>query len=343
MRISAAGRTAMATAIVFVALIFGWALRRSTALEAQPPPARGAKSDIVVRGHIEPVGRVLTLQGPAGGGVLEKLNVIEGQHVEAGQILALLEGYDTQVAAVSMAERTLAYSTLLSRQVAAGAKQSDVDAQRNVVESKTVEVRRARRELERAEALLSQQMVSQQELDRARAESGVADAALEQTQHVLVALGEVREVDKAVAESRRAIDVAALSRSRAELERCVVRAPIAGSVLSITTRQGEAIAANGILRLAALESLMVIAEVDERFMPRLQADAGAFVGGPLVPQPVQARIRYLGKEVFRQARPNSDTLIGRDARVVEVELLPEAPLPAVLGGEVEVRFVPRTP
>jgi HlyD family secretion protein len=324
--------------ILLIALLIARHIAASNAVEAEAARDR-AKTDIVARGHIEPDSRVLNLQGPTVGGVLQELLVTQGQQVKKGQVLALLEGNATQAAGVAEAERALIYSKMLDKQVAAGAKKADVEAQNSVIEAKKIELTRTQSDLKRQEMLFGKQMISAQAIDRARAENDVAQAAVQQAQHALVAMNEVRGVDRNVADAKVAMDEATLQKARAELDRTVLRAPIDATVLSIATRQGEAIGADGVMRIAALDHLIVVAEVDEHFMPKLGADVHAVIGGPLLAQPVPAKIRYRGQEIFRQARPISDTLMGRDARIVEVELEPAGQLPLVLGGEVEVRFV----
>jgi len=66
----------------------------------------------------------------------------------------------------------------------------------------------------------------------------------------------------------------------------------------------------------------------------------ATLDGDTVPQPIKASVTRLGYEVFRQKRPESDVLVGRDARIVEIELTPETPLPPIVGGEVMVHLLP---
>ena len=64
----------------------------------------------------------------------------------------------------------------------------------------------------------------------------------------------------------------------------------------------------------------------------------ASIEGPLLAEPVPAAVSRVAYEVYRQRRPSSDILLGRDARVVEVEVAPLKPLPPVIGAEVTVRF-----
>lgn len=154
---------------------------------------------------------------------------------------------------------------------------------------------------------------------------------------------EVRKIDEEVAAAQVAVAEAALVAARATLDRLVVRAPIAGEIISIAARPGDAIGPDGILRLADLSRLLVVAEVDESQIARVSEGARARIAGVALAEPVDARVTRLGAEVFRQKRTNSDILVGRDARIVEVEVTPEKALPRVLGTEVSVEISPRAP
>jgi len=90
-----------------------------------------------------------------------------------------------------------------------------------------------------------------------------------------------------------------------------------------------------------LDHLIVVAEVDQSQIGRVKMGMAATIEGDTILNPVKASVTRIANEVFRQKRPSSDILIGRDARIIEVELTPASPLPAVIGGEVLVRlFIP---
>jgi HlyD family secretion protein len=124
------------------------------------------------------------------------------------------------------------------------------------------------------------------------------------------------------------------------MERAQIVAPGPGTVLSIQARAGEAIQADGVLRMADLSHLIAVAEIDEAKAGLVTEGMTAQIEGNLLPQPIQATVTRVAREVFRQKRPSSDVLIGRDARIVEIELTPQTPLPQVVGGEVMVHLLP---
>jgi HlyD family secretion protein len=295
--------------------------------------------DIVARGHIEPQGRVRAVHGPAEGGVVSELLVDQGQLVTKGQVLAVLDGYDIRTAELEMAERSLRLAEVIRQQTRAGAKHAELAAQRNVLAAKQAKQARVDREWERRQALFVHGFISQQALDALNSDRSEALNEAAQAANQLKALTETRDVDDQVAVAKAEVERAAVERAHAQLERLMVRAPVAGTVLSIQARPGELIGADGVLRLAALDKIQVVAEVSEDQAGELREGDVAVIEGQVLDKPATGKVTRIGKEVFRQKRPASDVLVGRDAKIVEVDVSPERPLPELLGAEVLVRIV----
>ncbi len=302
-------------------------------------PVAGAEN-IIARGRIEPFSRVLAVHGVADGAVIRKLLVDQGDRVSAGQILAVLELHDTRQAEMDLAERNLRLAELAREQVRAGAKQSEVAAQRNVMSAKEAQLVRLRAEWKRRQDLYAHEFASRQSLDALQADLSQTENEVAQAGHTLKALTETRGIDDAVAAAKVEVERANLDRARAELERTLIRAPQAGEILSIQARAGEAIGTDGLLRMAAMDQIDVVAEVDEALVPKVKLGMTAVIEAPLLDHSVSGHVTRISAEVFRQKRPSSDVLIGRDARIVEVEVTPDQPLPQVLGAEVLVRLSP---
>lgn len=332
---SAWGRRVGLGAGVLVLLGLGTALFGSG---DPPPPAPASGAVVVARGRIEPVSRVRAVHGPAEGGVVLSLLVDQGETVMAGQKLAVLESHDIREAEVQVAERTLALTMLQREQTVAGAKRSDIAAQRNVLAAKEARRDMLEREWKRRLALFADGHVSQQSLDSLAADRKTAENEVSQAGNVLKAQTETRTIDDRVALARIEVDQAALDRAKAQAEHLVIRAPVDGVILSLHSRAGEAIGQDGLLRMASLDRLEVVAEVEEGMAGRLRDDMTATIQARFLDRPITGRVRRISKEVFREKRPASDVLTGRDARIVEVDVTPDTPLPPILGAEVMVRL-----
>jgi HlyD family secretion protein len=328
-------RKPIAAAIGIILLVVAGARLMTDSKSRKDAPVH---SDIVMRGRIKPASRVIALGGAISGGTVRELRVVQGQSVSANDIVAVLEGYAVNLAAQEVAEKSLNYAEMQKLQTTASAKTSEVAAQRHLVAAKEAELERLRTEMARRESLAAKGVSSAQMLDNTRAEFLQAQNTYQQAQNTLKALTEFRSVDEAAASARVELERASLKRAQAELERTVVRAPFDGEILSIHTRPGEVVGADGIVRMANRSDMLAIAEVDEHFYPRLTKDMRVWIEGSFIQGKVEAEISDIAGEIFKQKRPVSDVLIGRDARIVEVELRPKTPLPPLIGGEVTVRF-----
>lgn len=295
---------------------------------------------IVARGRIEPLERVIALHGAAEGSVIDKLLVDQGDRVAAGQVLAVLNGHDVRQAELAVAEANLRLSELELKQTLAGAKRSELAAQKSAVLAKDAQRARLIRDWDRRKALFASGFVSEQALENVKADLSQAENEVAQANSTLKALSETRDVDAAVSSARIEVERRTVERARADAEHMLIRAPLAGTVLSIQARAGEVIGSDGLLRMSPLDHIIVVAEVTEADAPRLRTGMAAEIEGLTLKAPLHGTVTRVAKEVFRQKRPSSDVLIGRDAKIVEAEITPDQPLPEVLGGEVLVRLSP---
>lgn len=175
-------------------------------------------------------------------GTLTEVLIEEGEHVEAGQVLARLE--DTaQRAALDQAE------------AAHRASQAQL-AQANA------QLAQDRRDVRRAEELVGRQLVSRQavELARTRVEAQAAQAESQ----------------------RRQVDVAAagVAAARVQLGYCTVLAPFAGVVIAKAAQPGEIVSPlsagggftrTGVGTIVDMDSLEIEVDVNESYINRVQA------------------------------------------------------------------------
>jgi RND family efflux transporter MFP subunit len=186
--------------------------------------------------------RMSTVASKVTGRVLE-IFVEEGMSVEKDQVVARLDPVNTQTM-LTMAERELEAS------------------RRNLAE---IEVRlaEARRNLERNEALIKQQLVSQTVLDTSRAEANATAARLE------AARAQIK-----VAES-------GLAMRRNEFNDLNVRAPFKGVIISKDAQPGEMISPlsagggftrTGIATIVDMDSREVEVDVNEAYINRVKPD-----------------------------------------------------------------------
>ena len=333
---------AIALLLLAVLLAAGAAWRWRSHGQAVPPAAAAGAAapapTIVARGRLEPRAGVLLVSGPTGGGTVVELRVAQGDKVRAGDLLAVLDTREREAAALAAAERDVQLAQLQLAQTAAAAKPSEMAAGRAQVDIRQGELARAQAQVQRSRDLLRQNFISgdalelhELELRRARQNLAYAEAAL-------VALVEVRPVDLQVAQGRVAQASARRDQARIALDHAVVRAPSDGTVLTLLGRRGAALGAEGLLRMADLDQLIVVAEVDERDATRLRAGQAASVELVGLQQPLRGEVARIAAQVFLNTRATTEVLRGRDARVVEIdiELAPGQQVPAIAGAEATV-------
>jgi HlyD family secretion protein len=318
-------RAKLLSAAVLLAIAGGAGFVWMSPGEAERVPAAAAPAAPVgvgALGRVEPASRILKL-GPApsqDGARIERLHVAEGDAVQAGQVLAEFSDAALKDAAVRQAEAQAAQARAKLDRTRAAGRPSEIDAQRARIEALRNAEASARREAERAERLERSGAGAEAVAERARflanrtrAERAEAEAALETLLHP-------RPEDVALAEAELAGAEAALVRARAEADLARLRAPIAGTVIRVIARSGERPGAEGVLEIADLSRMDVVADVYETDLPRLRLGAAAEIVVPGEAARFPATVREIGWQVRRSTQANTDPVAAVDARTVEVRL-----------------------
>jgi len=192
-----------------------------------------------VDGHIVPV-------LPKVGGYVVEVRVDENRPVKAGDTLVVLDDRDFR-ARLAQTEADLAalLATVSSRTRVGQAEAAVAQAQANAL--------KARADLARIEPLAAQNIVSQQQLDAARAAAAAAEAQLAAAQAMLVG------ADAHVAASRAARDQAAL-----QLSYTRIITPSAGIVSKKAVELGQLVqAGQPLMTVVPLEDVWVTANLKE--------------------------------------------------------------------------------
>jgi len=197
--------------------------------------------------------------------------------VEEGQTIAELEQEELQAAVEErQAELQLAEAKLaaLSRVFPREIEKAESEVTRWEA---TVDL--ARKELARQDELLEQEFISQQERDRAEEQLLVAQAQLVAAQKALEVVKTNSEEDqkKAAAEVARA--KAAVVSAETRLAYATITAPISGVIGSVSTQEGETVAAGlnapTFVTIVDLSRLQVDAYVDEVDIGKIEVGQGA--------------------------------------------------------------------
>jgi HlyD family secretion protein len=307
-------------------LASGLAVARHLAVVRAEPisaaPARHAGASVGCMGRVEPASRVRRLAPPESQGpvTLTGLTVSEGDHVEREQLLGWFSGREVRAAELRQAEAQLGRSEATLAQVEAGAKAGDVSAAEARVARQRAAEANARVELDRVVKLSTEKVAAATELDSRRTTLAVAEAERRAAEQELASVGEVRRVDVTVAQADVVQAHAAVQRAGAELALAELRAPMGGTVLTIYTWPGERIDEHGVLDLADLGEMHVVAEVYETDVPRVRIGQPAAVILPGGDERLHGEVIAMGWQVRKREVINTDPVDEIDSRVVEARI-----------------------
>jgi len=305
---------------------------RAEAPPPVPPSTSASPAGIGALGRVEPASRVrkLAAVNAPEGAKITRLLVREGERVVAGQVLAEYHDLSKREAALLQAEANARLRRAQLDKLLAGGRDSDIAAARARIDALRAAEESAKREATRAERVLRSAAGTEAAWDRARFAADQAAAERARAEADLRTLEGPRPEDVRIAEAELAAAEAAVASARADRDLARLTAPIDGTVLRITAREGEKVPSDGIMEIADLTALDVVAEVYETDLPRVREGAAAAVIVPGDPHPYTAKVREIGWLVRRNAVVDTDPVAAVDARVVEVRLALDADAVAAL-------------
>ena len=116
--------------------------------------------------------------------------------------------------------------------------------------------------------------------------------------------------------------LATVKQAQVDMELAYVKAPISGEILKIHTRAGERISADGIAELGRTDRMVVVAEVLEEDIGKVNfgQQATIFSENEAFPQELKGTVIEIGRQIGKQDVLDSDPAADVDARVVEVKI-----------------------
>jgi HlyD family secretion protein len=172
-------------------------------------------------------------------GRIDRVLVHEGDRVEKGQLLAVLDTRRLEHA-VQLAQAQVAAQREVVARLRAGSRPEEIRQARANVEAARVDARNAERGYQRTKELAAQHFVAQQQADDARAAAEAARAHLKAAEETLrLAVLGPRKEDVAAAEATLDANRATLAIAERDLAEASLHAPLAGIIENRVLEPGD--------------------------------------------------------------------------------------------------------
>jgi len=279
------------------------------------------QGDVSALGRLQPQGGIIRVgvastPEAVSGSLLSVLHVKEGDYVEAGMLLAVTESADALTAKRDQAQAEHQTSIRAA------------EASRSQADEACVLADVAKREADRRVRLLDQKLASEEETELALGQAE-ATAASCTAAH---ALARVSEAEIEVAKVHVAV-------AQAELERAYIKSPVNGRILDVLAKPGEFVGAEGILELGRVDKMYAVAEIYETDILRVKVGQTATISSSALPRVLSGKVELIRHKVQKQDVTGTDPAAGKDARIIEVEILLDDPEPAAGLTHLQVEII----
>jgi len=232
-------------------------------------------------GRVEPVSEDIKL-GSELSGKLKSVKVEEGDVIQRGQVLAVLENDDYR-AQVGSAEAQVRAREATLEKVLNGARTQERSEALSTVRAAEAVMENAAAQRDRYQKLFAAGVVSREEAERFEREYNVAKAQYQQqVEHHSLVDDHARQEDQAFAQADLQLAKAQLQEAQARYEKTLIKSPIDGTVLRKHHRDGESVSNSStipdpILTIGDKGVLRVRMDVDETDVDRVHVGQKAYV------------------------------------------------------------------
>jgi HlyD family secretion protein len=195
----------------------------------------------------------------------------------------------------------------------------------SLLDSKRLAFQTTQQQLAEAQANLQRIQTSrQQELAEAQANLKRIQTSrqeeLKSAKATLNQITEVRPVDVQTAQAEVDNAIATLKQAQTNLEQAYIRAPFPGQILKIHTHAAEKIADAGIAELGQTNQMLVVAEVYQTDIGKIQLGQQAVITGQAFSGELRGKVSHIGLQVNKQNVFSNQPGENLDRRVVEVKI-----------------------
>lgn len=279
-------------------------------------------TDVVGLARVMPRGDVSIVAAPYGAGDarIAEILVSEGDRVAKGAPLARLDNRTALESAVLMAEANLAIDQASLMQTRAAVEASRDEAQA-ALDQAIATAAEATTSLARTEELFQRAVATQTTLDSARTAAETARLAVARAEATLTRFSSLAlddQPDVVVATRNVEAAEADLARATLDLERALVVAPIAGTILDIRATPGQRPPADGIMDMGDTDTMMAEVEVWQDRIGAVRLGQPVELAATALGQSLLGTVESIGLTVGRQGMISEDAAENKDARVIRV-------------------------
>lgn len=325
---------------------------------SKPVPTVPTIRQITALGRLEPASEIVRVSAPAAlnNDRVAQLLVHRSSQIKAGQAIAILDSRDRLQNSLIEAQKQVRVAQARLAQVKAGAKSGEIAAQQAQItrlqaelqgeiatQKATIarwqsEANTATADYNRYLSLYRKGAISASNLDQRQLALKTAQAQLEQAkanknrtvetlraqikeaQATLDRIAEVRPIDVVAAQTEVEQALATVKRTESELNQAYIRAPIAGRILEIYTRPGEAIGEEGIVDLGQTDQMEVVAEVYRTDIGKIRAGQQAVITSESFSGELRGTVSQIGLQVSQQKVFSNQPGENLDRKVIEVRI-----------------------
>jgi HlyD family secretion protein len=336
---------ALSVLLVTAGLIFFGTSRIGNSVQARGSSSNDAGGDVAFAspGRVEGASET-TQVGAAADGILKVVYVKEGQFVKRGTLLGEIACDDLQPA-LQTAEAEADGARQARARLLRGAR----DEEKRIASEKTAAARatfaEAKSRMDMQRALYQKEQVSRATYDQAVRDLGVAEANLQaalRTEELLAAPPLQEDLARADAEV-----LAAEGRARTVQERigkCLIAAPIDGTVLRVYARRGESfstVTPRPLFSLADTSARHIKAEVDERDVDKVSVGETVIIqADALEGRKLRGSVARISSIMGRKSISTGDPSDKSDRDILEATInLDDNSRPLPIGLRVTVQFL----
>lgn len=206
-------------------------------------------------------------------GIITELNVLEGDTVKKGQVLARIDADQYNI------QRSQAAGGVAQSQAQVNASQANVSNSQAALDALNAQLEQNQRNYTRLKQLFDEKVISRSELEVAEASLRSAKANYNAAlQGIKGGSANVQSARAGVQQSQ-----ATLQRANKDLSRTIITAPTDGVVSLLNVKKGESVSGNSfnvgteILRIADMQKIEVRVDVGENDIPKVKLGDSALI------------------------------------------------------------------